>query len=258
MRHFISWAALIAIVHIGAGCSAPQLDLTPRYGQLNVDGNFGATAGPVVFTNTADEVGIDDDDGYFGARADFKWGSPHLIVSAQTTDHSGDGVLSADIDLDGQTISAGTAVNTDFDLGLYNAIVLFDLLPTDMFELGVGLGLGAVDVDAQFSGAGTSIATDETLPVPLLAIGGGVQVSRFEVAALLSGMDLTVDGDDVTYIDFDAFGRVGLLRPDSRGRVSALLGYRYLDVELQYEDDSENVIFDMDFQGPYLGIEISF
>jgi len=246
------------VVLLVAGCSGPQLDIMPRYGQFNVDGDFGATAGGVVLTNTADEMGIEDDDGYVGARVDFKWGLPHLIISAQSTDHSGDGVLANDIDIDGTTITAGTAVATEFDLGLYNALLLFDILPTDNFELGLGFGLSALDVDAEFSGGGSTITTDELLPVPVLALSGGVQFSRLELAALLSGMDVSIDNNDLSYIDLEAFARLGLIRPDDRGRVSLLLGYRYLDIDLEYEDGSDNVVFDMTFDGPYLGLEVSF
>jgi hypothetical protein len=246
------------IVLLVVGCSGPSLDVMPRYGQFNVDGDFGATAGAVVLTNTADEVGIDDDDGYVGARVDFKWGLPHLIISAQTTDHSGDGVLANDIDIDGTTITAGTAVTTDFDLGLYNALLLFDILPTDNFEFGIGFGLSAIDLDAEFSGGGSSISTNEILPVPVVALSGGAQFRRLEVSALLSGMDVSIDDNDLGYIDFDAFARLGLLRPDDRGRVSLVLGYRHLDIDLEYEDGSDNVVFDMTFDGPYAGLEVSF
>lgn len=253
MKHFVPMVALLAV-----GCSGPRVDVMGRYGQFDVDGQFAATAGPITSSNTAAEVGIVDDDGYFGGRADFKWGMPHLIVSGQATDHSGSGVLSSTIDLDGTTITAGTAVDTTFDLGLYNALLMFDFLPTDVFELGLGFGIGALDLDAQFVGGGNTIATDETLPVPLIAACGAVQLSRFELAALLSGMSGSVDGNDLTYLDLDAFGRVGLIRPDDRGRISLLVGYRYLDIDLEYEDEGDNVLFDMEFQGPYAGLEVSF
>lgn len=254
----LSLATAAATGLLVAGCSGPQFDIAGRYGQLDVDGEFSATTGGAPLTNTAEEMGFSEDDGYFGLRGDFKWGLPHLIVSLQNTDHSGQGTLGNDITIDGTTINGGTAVDTQFDFGVYNALLVFDILPTDTFELAAGLGVTALDVDAEFNGGGQQISTDETLPFPVLALNGGVQLSRFEVAALLSGIDGSIDGNDIRYIDLDAFARVGLFRPDDRGRVSFLIGYRFIETDIEYEDGDETILFDMDFEGPYAGLEVSF
>jgi hypothetical protein len=252
-------AAILAAT-LAPSCSLPRFDVAPRYGQFNVDGNFGASSSGNVVENSLSDAGIEDDDGMGGLRADFKWGLVHLVTNVQQSKHDGDGTLSADIDLGGTTINAGADVETDFDLGLYNALLLFDFLPTDMFELNVGLGVSGLDIDAKFEevGTGTTIETDELLPVPVVCLGAGVQLSRFEVAGILSAMDASYEGNDVEFYDFDAFGRFAFFRPDSLGRVSILAGYRLVDVNAEYEDGGDNVSVDATFDGPYLGLEISF
>jgi hypothetical protein len=36
-----------------------------------------------------------------------------------------------------------------------------------------------------------------------------------------------------------------------------MLGYRWLDLDLEYEDSGEEVELDATFQGPYLGLVLS-
>jgi hypothetical protein len=252
--------ALVLLALLASACSTPRFKVMPRYGQFNASGDFGASSGGNVLTNSLGDAGIDDDNGYLGARADFKWGGPHLIATVQDTDQSGTGTLTQDIDIGGTTISAGATVDTTFDLGLYDLLFVFDLLPTDMFELGLGAGVKGVQIDGKFEevGTGTTIKTDELIPVPVLAANGSVRFGRLEAAALLSGSSVSYSGDNVDVFDVDAYGRLRLFGGDDHLRASLVLGYRRFDIHADYEDGSDNIALDATFDGPYLGFEFSF
>jgi hypothetical protein len=243
-----------------ASCAIPRLDVMARYGPFDVDGDLGVQSGGVTATNSMSEAGIEEDDSVLGGRVDLDLGMPKIIVSGQRSDQGGDGTLAADLEFDGTTITAGSDVSTDFDLGLYNALFLFDLFPTDTFELAIGLGITAFDIDATFTEVGgpNEIDLDETLPVPVLAVNAGIVFGSFEVQGLLSGMKASYDDNDVTVVDLDAFGRWAFLGTDSRMRASLIGGYRYIDFDLEYEDDGDDVEFDASFNGPYVGLEFSF
>ena len=150
------------------------------------------------------------------------------------------------------------------ELALHRALLTFDLLPTEMFELGLGFGISAVDVKASITDVDPltpgmdSESIDETLPIPVLALRGGLQVWRLEFEALVAGMTATASGDDATFLDTDLAARLRLF---GLGPVDALLslGYRRVDLEVEYDDDNGDAAeADLSFDGPYVGLRISF
>lgn len=258
MKH-LSLACTLALL---TSCALPSIDVTPRYGQLNVEGDIGAsTSGTALFQNDVDQIGIEDEKGYPGLRLDLDVGAPHIIFTGQNTVHDGDGVLSQDITIDGTTITAGTAVDTDFDLGIYSALVLFDLVPTEIVDVGLGFGITLVDLDLEVADtmSANTVESDETLPIPVLAAQVSTEITeRFELAGLISGFAINIDDADVTYLDADIFARWAVFGGDERGRGSLVLGYRWTNLDVEYDDDSDVVEADLTFSGPYLGFQLSF
>ena len=258
----MKYAPLACALLLFASCTLPTVDVMPRYGKLDVEGDVGAdVSGMSVLQNDVSELGIDDDDGFFGARVDLDVGAPHFVFMGQRTEHDGDGMLSQDITIDGTTLSAGTTVDTDFDLGLYSALALFDVIPTEVVDFGLGVGISAVDLDmtVQDTMSANSVSTDETLPFPVLAAHIGTEITdRLELAGLISGFAIDIDDADIRYLDADAFLRFALFGAGSRGRGSLVLGYRWTDLDIEYEDDSDIVDAELNFAGPYLGLELHF
>lgn len=256
----MKYASLALALALTTSCALPTFDVTPRYGIYDVDGDVGANvSGAPVLQNSVEDLGIDDDDGYIGVRADMDVGAPRFVFNAQQTVHDGSGTLSQDFVLDGTTITAGSAVDTDLDLGIYSGLFLFDFAPTKLLELGIGAGVTAIDLDFTTTDGVNTVSSDETLPIPVLAGTIGTELfSRLELQGVVSGMSASVDDGDVTYLDADAFLRFALFRPNSRGRGSIVLGYRWTDLDVEYDDDADVVEADLTFSGPYLGIEIHF
>ena len=243
-----------------ASCSLPQLDIMPRYGQLTLDGEVGVSATGVTARANTDDMALGDDEEVYGLRADFKLGSPHLVVMGQESSHDGTGTLTAELSQGGITIPLGATVASDLDVGLFSGVLFFDILPGDFWELGLGFGAGMIDLDATFEevgGLGGIITTDETFYVPLVAVDAGLQFGNLELAALVQGMELIYQGDGGRYVDSDAFLRWRFLGGSKHLRVSLVGGYRYILLDVVYEDGSTDVEVDVSLSGPYAGLEIT-
>jgi hypothetical protein len=249
---------------VPAACSVPSADIMPRYGSFDVEGHFGITNSSLGAVPVADleQAGFDKDDGYVGLRADFDFGSPVIYASAQSTSHGGAGILGNDLDSGvANQIPAGTAVTTDMDLGLYQLGVTFDLVPSDLIEIGIGLGVTAVDLDARMTDDAMPlpnvIDTERTLPIPVLALRAGLALGDFEASGLLTGLDLSIDGDRVSFLDLDLLARYRFLGGDDHLSGSIGIGYRALALGVEYEDDGDRIDTDFRFGGPYLTLVLT-
>jgi hypothetical protein len=247
----------ILLLTIPAACSTPRFQVMPRYMPVDIDGGFGISSTGIDASNDLDDIGVEKDSGVIGARVDLKWGMPHLTLSTQTSAHDGNGTLTADLGQDGTTIPAGADVHTDLDLGLHQAVLTFDLAPTDIVELGLGLGVTAIDLDMKVTDddTGETIDTDEAVPLPVLALRGAVRQGNFEVAALVTGMSLDISDVDVSFFDVDVFGRWKFLGGDDHLRGSLVIGYRMVTLDVEYDDGDDEVELDMDLTGPYIGLQ---
>ncbi len=254
-----SLLASLVLVSTTSCLAIPQLDLTPRYGQLSLDGDFGAGTGGVTGTASLEQAGLDDDEAFPALRADLKWGGPHLIVSGGQSSWSGSGTVDATIMAEGQTITQGSAVNSDLDLALYQAVVVWDLFPGTLGELGLGFGATLLDFDLSIVDPMTSmeVQSSEAVPVPLLAANVGAQLGGIELAGLISGFTYDANDFDATFVDLDLFARYRIAGGKNHLRGSFVLGWKQVDLDVSYEDGTDRFETDLSLSGPYLGVEFT-
>jgi len=239
-------------------CALPSLDVQPRYGSLEIDGSAGYSSSGLSGAADLADAGLDDDSGLSG-RIDFEFGSPHLVVLAQTPRFEGQGTLDVTVDDGTNTITAGASVASRLELATYDAALLFDLFPGEMVELALGFGLAYLDLSLRFEedGTGTTVESDEAVPVPLLALGASFWLGPVELTAFAGGIAYELDDDEIHYFDLDAFARWKLFGGSSRLRGSLVGGWRMTDLEVEYDDDATLVEADLTLQGPYFGLELS-
>jgi hypothetical protein len=242
-----------------ASCSTPRFDITPRYGPLDIEGDVGMSQGAVVGKADLESSGLQEDDSVLGGRFDFDWGGSHLMVSTQKSSHGGSGTMTATVSSGGNTITAGTAVDSEFDLGLHTAAYTFDFIPTDLLEVGIGLGLSYVDMFASFTEpiSGETVEGDQELPIPLIAARLGTRIWRVDASLQLSGMALDIDGDSMSYFDADLMAKLRLFGGEDHLAGHLTAGYRWVDLAVDYEDDGDRVDGDVTLQGPYIGVTVS-
>lgn len=243
-----------------AACGAPTIDASARYGYWGLDGNVLTDTSLGAQANDFDSLGLGDREGAPGARADFKWGMPHLTISSTDSEFGGTGLITSEIELGGDTISVGAMVESDVKLGVDEALLTWDFAPTGAVEFGLGFGVVLLDMDMRFheSLTSTTASTDETLPFPVVALRAGVQSGSWEFEGSLAGFDVEIDDDAVSFFDLDVFGRYHFAGGEKRGGVSLLLGYRALDLSVDYTDGGDSVDADAELSGPYLGLQVSF
>lgn len=252
----VATAASLALL---TACSAPRLDATPRFGTFDIEGSLGISENGVTGEADLESAGLDQDDSVFGARVDLDWGPAHLMLSGQQSEHGGSGTLDATISSGGVTIPVGTDVDSDLDLGLYSGAFTFDLIPTDLVELGIGLGVSYVDFSASFQeqSTGETVDVDEAVPVPLVAARLGTRIWRLDASLQASGITWSDSGDELTLIDLDLMAKLRLLGDDDRFAGHLTAGYRWLDLAFDYEGDDDEAEGDITFDGPYIGVTLS-
>lgn len=244
---------------IAGGCALPKVDVMPRYTLQEVTGEAGIASGSVTARTDLEEAGLEEE-GAVGGRFDLKFGSPHVVLAGVLPRFEGTGTLDAAVDDGTVTIPAGATVETQLDLGAYDGLLLFDVLPTDMFELALGIGANVTDFDVAFEEAGTgaTVETSEIFIIPVVAALASVSFGPLEAQVLGSGFNGSYQDDAVMCWSADAFLRLKLFGGDERIRASLVGGYLIRAFEVEYDDESNDVDVDLRLQGPYAGLEVSF
>jgi len=248
----------LALALFACGCQVtPSLVVTPRLGTLDVSGDvFVSSSGSSVATD-ADDLGLDEDNAVFEPRVDFAWGPAHVMGTVYSASYEGTGTAEGQLDLGGVTINAGDQVRSTLDVTSVNLVTTFDLIPTKLVDLGIGLGVRVIDFDGKVTSLSTnqSIASDETFALPVAAARAAVNVGPFQLSLVGSGLGGSYDGIDASVLDLDLMGEY-TFEEFIGFHGSLVLGYRYIGVSVEYTDSGSDVDADLDFQGPYIGLSL--
>ncbi|HJP01475.1 MAG TPA: hypothetical protein QF764_06885 [Planctomycetota bacterium] len=255
-------------------CSVPGFYVAPRYGtSLAVSGSAGITEGVAVPSdeNTVAELGIGDNDGYYGGRLGLEMGNVHLLLTTQSSAHAGSGELAVEISDGGVVIPEEAFVDTIFHFGLHELLLTFDLIPEESVSLGLGLGATSLAFDMRIDEmvidpmdeevlipSGQRIRAASDAPVPVIGVRFTAILGRFSLELDLAGMDIDIGGDHLSYMDAGIEATLWLLPDDSRAHFALLGGYRYTSIDLQVDTGESLVDADMTFSGPYIGLGLSF
>ncbi len=259
---------LVPLFASAVGCSLPSASVTPRLAFYEISGDIGATDSNsgAVATSDAERLGLMSTDSTFSPRADLEFGPAHLSVSVLAADFAGTGETEAAITIGGITISGNQDVATDFQYEGVTALLTFDVFPTGLIELGIGLGATLVDInlsieelDGSGMRTGNNVSTEETQAIPLLGARLVVNPGKFRVWAEVAALQADIDGVEAFLADFDLAGEVRLLGlTDDRLVGNLVIGYRGIVVDAQFQDQNSEVDADFLIAGPYAGLEISF
>jgi hypothetical protein len=122
-----------------------------------------------------DDLGLDDDDEIplvtFSARP---WSKHKFFFSYMGMDRDASEVLSEDITFDGVTFSAGTDVDTDFDIDMYRAGYTWSFWQSAVWELGFSVGAYWVDMDMKLAALDGAVTADynESERFPMIGFSG--------------------------------------------------------------------------------------
>lgn len=265
---------LLGLTVLASGCSAPSLWVIPRLSLTEVDGDVasvangvggvpGALAGSASLQN---DLLLDDTNSDFAPRVDVKMG-PHISVSFLDSSFEGiGGTLPIAFDDGTNQIAANAVVNSNLDVSATNVAFTWDFVPGDI-EVGLGLGVSLIDFVLDITdGVNTFSTADdgENIPVPMLAARAGIDKEDFQVGLLVAGLSVDSDiisGDsdeqfDLTTFDIDLHGAYKIFS-GAKVRGMVVVGFRQFSFDFEGNDADNTVDFDLDFGGPYFGVNLA-
>ena len=158
------------------------------------------------------------------------------------------------------TITAGTPVRTDADFTYVTANLIYDIIPTDAVEIGLGLGGGLVDYDLAFQSevSPLRVATESTLPFAFPMFRIAKAFGRFGLLGTIGGIAVNFSGNDISYLQADLSASYRIFGEDEKLQGHVTLGYQYFRVDYEYGDQGGTTIINVTLEGPYFGFLLSF
>lgn len=233
--------------------AADTLSFKAGFLQLQPQGTIAVTAEMIRGDelNLEDDLGLDEDAGYFLETA-LQLGVFRLFASYFPLRSAGDGVLDRDVDFKGETFVAGSSVESDIDIDFYEAGLAWYPIDFDAMEVHVQLGpeLAAKYVDAHLSLADETLSQREVSRVGIPVPGVGLR-GRIDIADVVGVMGRTSYAAFAGSRFFDADLQVEYAPMPLTG---VFVGYRYLKVDI----DTEGIVLEASYAGPYLGALVRF
>ena len=245
-------ATLVALSLLA--CVSPTLDVGVHYGEYSLDGGLGFGSGGISGTTPLRRIGLGDDSPV-GASATVGLGSTMLLFSATTPSFKGSGTFDANIDIGGVTINQGADVTSELNIGMYQGLLLFEIIPGSTVDLAIGLGVNMLDLSGSFTedGTQTKLSLDQAIPIPVLATRAGVELGPVGLSALVTWMGVSYDGSDLDALDLDLRAQMDIFGP-----MIGYAGYRNTSLDIFYQDGSDFGDFDVSISGFYIGTGVSF
>ncbi|MEE2941618.1 MAG: hypothetical protein VX460_14620 [Planctomycetota bacterium] len=256
LRRTIAALPLVAATVLLGACSAPTAKVMPFIASIGLDGDLSIQdSGGVAASSSFGDLGVGDDEAAIGGMARIGFGAAELSVAGVGIDYTGSGTAASDFDLDGNTIAAGAAVDTEVDLQMTRALFTWDLVPVGGIDLGIGVGATLLDLrfDLQEQGGPNRITTDQVIPVPMIGARAAWEWGPVDLRADVGGLVIELDGDEATVIDGELSAAVDFLKMGE-----LVVGYRVTSIDAQYGDSGAKVDADFDLEGYYLGLQFGF
>lgn len=198
--------SLILLTLFLASCQATGIDVHLFDSRAEVEGGYGIRQDAPPKLSTLADLGLENVGGEYGVRVDIPQARAHTTLTAISREFAGTGILTGDYTYDDVTIPTGSAVATDFRSTQVDWQHTWNLLPSDNWHLGLGLGLSLVDVDAHIEdiepgGTGERDGDNYFIPIPTLAGRLAYRRGALSVSASLKWLDFS--------LPLDAMGTVG-------------------------------------------------
>jgi hypothetical protein len=223
------------------------------YLKLRPKGDFAVSGGGLQGTSVDmdDDLGFDDSENYLVEGA-MKFGSFRIFAAYMPVKFSGDGELTQDINFNGETFIAGSQVDSDVDIKLYQAGLAWYLVDVDDLPVRLQFGpeLTAIYIDADLNMQENvfNIQESASAGVPVATIGLRGRLALGDYLGVVGRVGY-LDFKDNSFLDADVQVEISPLP-----MIGLFAGYRYLDVDV----DESDVVINATFEGPYAGAMIRF
>jgi outer membrane protein len=246
-------ACLLFGLTVAPVCADELFSFKASYQKLNPDGDFAVSSDslPGTSIDLDDDLGYDDSEDYY-LEAALQLGSFRLFAAYQPINFSGDGVLAETVDFNGETFVAGSHVESDIDIDIYEAGLAWYLVNVDDLPVRVQLGpevaVKYIDASIDLADTFTGVSESESVKAPVPTVGLRGRVAVADLVGVVGRVGY-LDYSGNSFLDVDAqveFSPVPM--------VGVFAGYRYLDIDI----DEDDVIIDASFDGPYVGAMVRF
>ena len=223
----------------------------------DIDGTIFDYTPPVTGVATTDSLGLgtsSEPQASFGVR----WKQLMVDFVYLPSKFTGDGFLLEAIDFgNGPVIGNTDPITSDIEVEMFLANVEYDLLKRGDMDLGVGIGLGTVNLDIVMTPASaTGVTIIGNVPFGYLTSTFVKRWDKFAATFGLQGISVTIDDYSITYKSVNIAGNYRLME---RGRfnLSVAGGYRYVEFDYSFDDDTSGVKTYTAFEltGPYIGLQ---
>ncbi len=245
---------------LGGSCTAPSVTAGVGMAQLATSGSFGATDSGAVVTSSMESLGLDQEENALLPRIFMRDGRRALELSGFRVDYEGQGAVESTITLNGTTLLAGTAVDSQFGMGAYSGVVTWDVASFGGSKLGLGLGMEwiSLDVGLDESVGALSLRSNQQFPLPLIGLRLSSPDSPVSGSMNVGYISLSAPEAKATVLDVDARVDVRLLGKSGGTLMLGMVGYRNFDMDVSYDDGGSQIEADFQIGGPYVGLRISF
>lgn len=229
---------------------------------LAADGSIDSAIGDNI--DFQKDLGFKDTDGVFAANFNWRFTEKfHASLEYITISQDASATLNKDISWGDLDFAEGANVKADLNVDIARLFVGYSFKQTDEWELGAGLGLHLMDLEAQLSGNATingvptTNATEKKdflAPLPNI---GGYGAYAFSSKLIVTGR---VDWFSANTGDYD--GGLLSMAADVQYQVFENIGigagYQYLNVDISVDTTDWFGGADYTYQGPKLYITINF
>jgi hypothetical protein len=248
--------ALLSIVAISSVSCMPHARAYVGAAFTSVDGNValqnaGNTLDLNQDRNSIGGLGADETTGSAYLRAEADWGPHRVRLSGFGATPSGEGTLAEPFG----DLAAGTNVRSQLDYVNFNGAYTWDVVPTDLVRVGLGVEMGwhswDLLVDDRGSLAFESLEADLFLPMP--CVDAELDLGPVSLVANFGAFDIDMGDADGQYYNAEAF-----LRWTPIMSVEFMGGWRSLSVDANGEADGRKFDADFDVSGWFIGGGIAF
>jgi hypothetical protein len=246
--------SLVLFSLLAAPAAADEIfSLKAGYFSLDPSGDVAVSTADVPGTvlDLDDDLGIDKDDGFM-AEVALQLGSFRLFAACLPVSFRGESVLTEDIEFNGETFVAGSRVESEVKIDIYEAGLAWFLADFDDMPLRVQFGPEAavkyVDANVEMQESTFSMSESESIGVPIPSLGARARVAFGDSLGVLGRIGyLEYQGN--SFMDLDAQVEFSPLP-----MIGVFAGYRYLDIDV----DENDLFIDATLSGPYAGALVRF
>jgi outer membrane protein len=202
------------------------------------------------------DLNFDDETRVCGRiKIDMPLAIPNIYLVAAPMEFEGTGSKSSSLTFGDTTYDATAGLKSkitvnQYDVAIYYGLPFIETATLGKLNVDVGLNVRIADLEASITGASGGTAATETesltLPIPMLYVG--VQFTPIKSLAF------EAEGRGIAVGDNKLYSLVGRVRYNFAGPVFVAGGYRFDKLEI----DEEELVAEIEFQGPFIEIGLKF